>query len=165
MSKNRRFSVSQEKSVNRLQKHVHGRLEHIKPRRVKIDGFKYGDETNTGPYAWQVTSPIKAVYQRKIAGYWKEAELFDIVYCVLILVLIDRESFDEDILIEIYRLLHGTAGRMHVLMEYNKALRATIQAIANVSYRGPQGRLVSVLISLNDTYRDIHVFLLFCSKT
>ena len=125
---------------------------------MKIDGFKYGDETNTGPYAWQVTSPIKAVYQRKIAGYWKEAELFDIVYCVLILVLIDRESFDEDILIEIYRLLHGTAGRMHVLMEYNKALRATIQAIANVSYRGPQCRLVSVLISLNDAYRDIHVF-------
>ena len=32
----------------------------------------------------------RANYQRKIAGYWKEAELFEIVYCVLILVLMDR---------------------------------------------------------------------------
>ena len=59
MSQNRRFSTSQEKNVNKVQKHVHNRLEHIKPRKVKIDGFRLGDEIHTGPYAWQITTPIK----------------------------------------------------------------------------------------------------------
>ena len=39
-------------------------------------------------------------------------------------------------ILELYRLLHGTGGRLHVLMEHNKALRATIQAVSNVSIHG-----------------------------
>ena len=47
-------------------------------------------------------------------------------------ICIFRDSFEEDIVVELYRLLHGTAGRLHILMDYNKALRSTIQAVSNV---------------------------------
>jgi len=56
---NRRFSANQQQDVNNVQQHVHNRLNHVNPRRVKIDGFRFGDEKSTGPFAWQITTPIK----------------------------------------------------------------------------------------------------------
>lgn len=58
-SVNRRFSNAQEHNVNQVKQHVHDRLEHVRPRKVKIDGFRFGDERSTGPFAWQITTPIK----------------------------------------------------------------------------------------------------------
>lgn len=130
-SMNKRFSVAQEHDATQVQQHVHNRLQHVNPRRVKIDGFRFGDERSTGPFSWQITTPIKSYYQKRISSYWRDVELFDIIYCVLILVLMDRESFDDEVLIECYRLLHSTSGKVHLLMEYNKGLRAAIQAVAN----------------------------------
>ncbi|XP_052234389.1 uncharacterized protein LOC127846943 isoform X4 [Dreissena polymorpha] len=132
-SMNQRFSANQARDVNNVQKHVHDRLDHVNPRRVMIDGFRFGDEKSTGPFAWQITTPMKANYQRKIAGYWREVELFDIVYSVIILVLMNREAYGDDILVEAWRMLHATSGSLYLLMEYNKSLRAVIQAIATTS--------------------------------
>lgn len=58
-SVNRRFSNAQAHDVNQIKQHVHDRLQHVKPRKVKIDGFRFGDERSTGPFAWQITTPIK----------------------------------------------------------------------------------------------------------
>jgi hypothetical protein len=65
-SMNRRFSVSQQRDAHQVQQHVHNRLEHVKPRKVKIDGFRFGDEKSTGPFAWQITTPVKYV----LNGYY-----------------------------------------------------------------------------------------------
>ncbi|WAR03612.1 hypothetical protein MAR_010170 [Mya arenaria] len=132
-SMNHPFSSTQQQDVNNVQQHVHNRLDHMNPRRVKIDGFRFGDEKSSGPFSWQITTPIKSNYQRKISGYWREVELFEIAYSVIMLVLMDREAFGDDILVEVWRLLHGTSGGLHLLMEYNKGLRAIIQAVANTS--------------------------------
>ncbi|XP_053375797.1 uncharacterized protein LOC123534926 isoform X2 [Mercenaria mercenaria] len=132
-SMNRRFSVSQQQDAHQVQQHVHRRLEHVKPRKVKIDGFRFGDEKSTGPFAWQITTPIKSNYQKKIASYWRDVELFEILYCIIILVIMDRESYDDEILVEAYRLYHSTSGHLHHLMEHNKGLRAVIQAVANTA--------------------------------
>ncbi|XP_060578920.1 uncharacterized protein LOC132735904 isoform X2 [Ruditapes philippinarum] len=130
-SMNRRFSVSQQRDAHQVQQHVHNRLEHVKPRKVKIDGFRFGDEKSTGPFAWQITTPVKSNYQKKIANYWRDVELFEILYCIIILVLMDREAYDDEILVEAYRLHHSTSGQLYQLLEYNKSLRAVIQAVAN----------------------------------
>lgn len=60
-SVNQRFSANQARDVNNVQKHVHDRLDHVNPRRVMIDGFRFGDEKSTGPFAWQITTPMKWV--------------------------------------------------------------------------------------------------------
>lgn len=132
-STNFRLSTTQEHNVNNVQQHVHDRLKHVKPRRVRIDGFRFGDKNSTGPFAWQITTPIKANYQRKIAGHWQNVELFEIIYSIIILVLMDRNAFDDDILVECYRLLHATAGSVHSLMEQNKGLRSILQVLSNTA--------------------------------
>jgi hypothetical protein len=48
-------------------------------------------------------------------------------------LLYDREAYDDEILVEAYRLHHSTSGQLYQLLEYNKSLRAVIQAVANVS--------------------------------
>lgn len=58
-SVNRRFSVSQQHDADQVRQHVHQRLGYVKPRKVKIDGFRFGDERSTGPFAWQITTPVK----------------------------------------------------------------------------------------------------------
>ena len=60
-SRNRRFSTSQGQDLTRIQQHVYDRMEHIKPQKVRIDGFRIGDESSYGPFAWQITTPIKLV--------------------------------------------------------------------------------------------------------
>ena len=42
-----------------IHRHVHQRLQHHRPRRAKIDGFRFGEDPGSGPFAWQITSPIK----------------------------------------------------------------------------------------------------------
>ncbi|KAL3858247.1 hypothetical protein ACJMK2_012844, partial [Sinanodonta woodiana] len=129
-SRNQPLTDLQEEELSSVQRHVHTRLEKIKPRKVRIDGFRFGDDEHSGPYAWQITSPIKSNLQRKIASYRTEVELFDIVQCMITLALLDRHAFDKKLFVEFYRLLHSTAGRVHLLAEQNKGLRAIIQAVA-----------------------------------
>nr|KAG5697154.1 hypothetical protein BaRGS_015289 [Batillaria attramentaria] len=42
-----------------VHRHVHARLELLKPTKIRIDGFRIGEDTGFGPFAWQITSPIK----------------------------------------------------------------------------------------------------------
>lgn len=58
-TRNRKFSTSQGNDLTKIQQHVYDRMEHIKPQKVRIDGFRIGDETTYGPFAWQITTPIK----------------------------------------------------------------------------------------------------------
>jgi hypothetical protein len=64
LTRNRKFSTAQGQDLTRIQQHVYDRMEHIKPQKVRIDGFRIGDETTYGPFAWQITTPIKyIIYQ------------------------------------------------------------------------------------------------------
>ncbi|KAL5017361.1 hypothetical protein ScPMuIL_006950 [Solemya velum] len=113
-----------------LEYHVHNPLHHIKPKKVRIDGFRVGVEEKSGPYSWQITTPIKGFYEIKMAGYHPQAELLDIIYAAIIINFLDSEAFESEFLIEIFHILHGAAGRLYLLMEQNKGLRAIIQAFS-----------------------------------
>ncbi|XP_048252459.1 uncharacterized protein LOC124151887 [Haliotis rufescens] len=110
--------------------HVHGRLEHFRPRKIRIDGFRLGEDPGFGPFAWQIVTPFKAQLQKNISRYHPHGELFDSLYNIIILVLTDRISYDKDLLPEVYCILHGTPGRLHQLMEHNKAVRGLIRGFA-----------------------------------
>lgn len=43
-----------------------------------------------------------------------------------------RSFFDVSLMHELYRLCHGTAGRLHMLTEQNKALRGLIRGLIEV---------------------------------
>lgn len=58
-SRNRKFSSAQGQDLTRIKQHVYDRMDHIKPQKVRIDGFRIGDESSYGPFAWQITTPIK----------------------------------------------------------------------------------------------------------
>lgn len=42
-----------------IHRHVHARIEQMKPTKIRIDGFRIGEDAGFGPFAWQITSPIK----------------------------------------------------------------------------------------------------------
>ncbi|ESO97729.1 hypothetical protein LOTGIDRAFT_152822 [Lottia gigantea] len=131
-SSTRRLSTSsQGANVSGLQNHVYQQLERYKPQKIRIDGFKLGGDTGSGPFAWQIVSPLKSHYQRNIAKNSPTNDLFTTVYNVLLLVLMERSSYSPTLLIEIYRLLHGTPGRLNLLMEQNISIRALLRGFAN----------------------------------
>jgi hypothetical protein len=54
-----RPSMLYEDDRTMVHRHVHARLELLKPHRIRIDGFRLGEDSGFGPFAWQITSPIK----------------------------------------------------------------------------------------------------------
>lgn len=46
-----------------------------------------------------------------------------------------RASFGLDLLLEAYKVLHGTAGQLNALMEQNKAVQSMVKAFVNVRMR------------------------------
>lgn len=58
-SRNRQPTSAQDQGIRDVKRHVYNRGSHVMPRKVRIDGFRIGDENSYGPYAWQITTPIK----------------------------------------------------------------------------------------------------------
>ncbi|XP_021373136.1 uncharacterized protein LOC110463111 isoform X2 [Mizuhopecten yessoensis] len=150
---NRPFTGNQEQDVRTVRRHIHDRLSQLNPQKIRIDGFKLGDETTYGPFAWQITAPLKSYLQQKLAGHHMHAELFDSCYCVIILLLLERDSFERGLEVEIFRLLHGTAGRIYYLMEQNKSLRFFLKGFGST-------KETSVLKEQMAKYREAVVHLL-----
>ncbi|XP_052797406.1 uncharacterized protein LOC128229669 [Mya arenaria] len=100
--------------------------------KVLIDGFQQVDKHSSGPFDWRFTTPLRGSYQVKIARAVRDVELFDVLYNIIILTLMDRDFVEgsEGVLVEVWRLLHGTYGAFYTLMEHNKALRALITGVA-----------------------------------
>ncbi|XP_041348903.1 uncharacterized protein LOC121368301 [Gigantopelta aegis] len=128
--RNRRNSTL-ESDRHSIHIHVHGRLEHFRPRKIRIDGFKLGNDPGYGPFAWQIVTPFKNHLQREMAAHHPQVDLFDIIYNAILLVLTDRILHQKEILHEIYRVLHSTVGRLHQLTEHNKAIRALMRGFAD----------------------------------
>ncbi|KAH9515088.1 hypothetical protein Btru_019168 [Bulinus truncatus] len=128
---NRKLLTMVEDDYHYIHRHVHQRLQHEKPRRALIDGFRLGDDPGSGAFAWQITSPIKSNLQKRIVNFDVWAQLFDIAYHLILLVLMERKTTDMSLLIELYKLCNGTAGRLHMLGEKNKAVRALIRGFMN----------------------------------
>uniref|UniRef100_A0A2C9KZE9 Uncharacterized protein n=1 Tax=Biomphalaria glabrata TaxID=6526 RepID=A0A2C9KZE9_BIOGL len=124
---NRKMSAMIEDDFHYIHRHVHQRLQHEKPRKALIDGFRLGDDPGSGAFAWQITSPIKSNLQKRIVTFDPWAQLFDIAYHLILLILMERKTTDTALLIELYKLCNGTAGRLHMLGEKNKAVRALIR--------------------------------------
>ncbi|GFO22599.1 hypothetical protein PoB_004910400 [Plakobranchus ocellatus] len=128
----RRSSAVVEDDYHYIHRYVHQRLQHHRPRRARIDGFRLGgDDPGSGPFAWQVTTPFKAHLQHRVVSFHPWAQLFDIVYHMIILVLMERKTTDTPLLIELYRLCHSTAGKLHMVGERNKAVQALIRGYLN----------------------------------
>ncbi|CAL1528765.1 unnamed protein product [Lymnaea stagnalis] len=127
----RKFSAVVEDDYHYIHRHVHQRLQHQKPRRALIDGFRMADDPGSGAFAWQITSPIKSNLQKRIVCFDAWVQLFDIVYHLILLILMERKKTDTPLLIELYKLCHGTAGKLHMLGEKNKAVRALIRGFMN----------------------------------
>ncbi|XP_063416904.1 uncharacterized protein LOC134699224 [Mytilus trossulus] len=153
-SRNRKFSSAQGQDLTRIKQHVYDRMDHIKPQKVRIDGFRIGDESSYGPFAWQITTPIKAYLQKKMASHQMHAELFEAVLCGILLWLLDRESFNKDLTVELYKLTHSTAGSLYLIMEQNKTLRYILKAFVNRQETGPMREYLAL-------YREsfVHLFL------
>lgn len=132
-SKNRQPTSAQDQGIRNIKRHMYDRTTHIMPRKVRIDGFRIGDENSYGPYAWQITTPIKSHFQKRIAGHHMHAELCDAVYCAIILLLLDRDSYAQELPFELFRLLHSTVGLLYLLMEQNKSVRYMVKGFSNTS--------------------------------
>nr|XP_022340995.1 uncharacterized protein LOC111135328 isoform X2 [Crassostrea virginica] len=132
-SRNRQPTSAQDQGIRNVKRHVYDRGSHIMPRKVRIDGFRIGDENSYGPYAWQITTPIKSHFQKRIAGHHMHAELCDAVYCTIILLLLDRDSYAQELPFELYRLLHSTVGLLYLTMEQNKSVRYMVKGFASTS--------------------------------
>ncbi|CAH1232405.1 Hypp453 [Branchiostoma lanceolatum] len=89
------------------------------------EGF-VGSSGKYGPDSWQVKSPIREHIQRKIASMHPEAEVFDVAYNAILLILMDRNAYQPTALIQIYRLLRSTAARLSSIMEHNNMLRSLV---------------------------------------
>ncbi|RUS74642.1 hypothetical protein EGW08_017596, partial [Elysia chlorotica] len=50
---------------------------------------------------------------------------------MIILLLMERKTTDTPLLIELYRLCHSTAGKLHMVGERNKSVRALIRGFLN----------------------------------
>lgn len=61
------MSAMIEDDFHYIHRHVHQRLQHEKPRKALIDGFRLGDDPGSGAFAWQITSPIK--YRKFFSNY------------------------------------------------------------------------------------------------
>ncbi|CAG5123721.1 unnamed protein product, partial [Candidula unifasciata] len=127
----RKSSSVPEEDYLYIHRHVHQRLQKHNPRKARIDGFQLSDDPGSGPFAWQITGPIRSNLQKRIVGFHPWAQLFDIVYHMILLVLMERKTSDTPLLIELYKLCHSTAGRLHMLGERNKAVRALIRGFMN----------------------------------
>ncbi|XP_061197779.1 uncharacterized protein LOC133205901 isoform X2 [Saccostrea echinata] len=132
-SRNRLPTRAQDQDIRTIKRHVYDRTTHIMPRKVRIDGFRIGDENSYGPYAWQITTPIKSHFQKREAGHHMHAELCDAIYCTIILLLLDRDSYAQELPFELYRLLHSTVGQMYLLMEQNKSVRYMVKGFSNTN--------------------------------
>ncbi|XP_059149138.1 uncharacterized protein LOC131936245 isoform X2 [Physella acuta] len=129
----RQYSAVAEDDYHYIHRHVHQRLQQHKPRKAQIDGFRLRDDPGSGAFSWQITSPIKSNLQKRIVAFDPWAQLFDIVYHLILLILMERKTTDMPLLIELYKLCHGTAGKLHMLGEKNKAVRALIRGFMNRS--------------------------------
>ena len=55
----RRPSMLYDDDRTLVHRYVHARMELLKPTKIRIDGFRIGEDSGFGPFAWQITSPIK----------------------------------------------------------------------------------------------------------
>ncbi|KAI8507211.1 hypothetical protein Bbelb_145910 [Branchiostoma belcheri] len=109
--------------------------------------------------------------QRKIASMHPEAEVFDVAYNSILLILMDRNAYQESALIQIYRLLRSTAARLSSIMEHNNVIRSLVAKYEGVlqshfvqgEFKKYKDALLSLLDSsllerssdLNSAYIDI----------
>jgi len=56
---------------------------------VAIDGFKMTDQSS-GPFDWKYTTPLRDKYQHRIAQCHLETELFEVLYSIIVLAVMDR---------------------------------------------------------------------------
>ncbi|XP_052234437.1 uncharacterized protein LOC127846992 isoform X4 [Dreissena polymorpha] len=99
--------------------------------KMKIDGFLIPPSDDSVIFSWRITSPIRSYFQQQVAAAFTEVALYKVLYNLIILTLLDRNSLkhSEDVLVEVWRIFHGTYGHLNVLMQRNKALRAAIEAV------------------------------------
>ena len=73
-----------------VHRHVLTHIEQLKPTKIRIDGFHVSGDIGFGPFAWQITSPIKLEF-----------------YCIVIMKYANAGDFckNNDCLINIHMLL------------------------------------------------------------
>ncbi|XP_021373182.1 uncharacterized protein LOC110463139 [Mizuhopecten yessoensis] len=141
--------VLEDLEIDSAREHVFDRFDPIKPRRVKIDGFGGMRETQDSPYASNIITPLRSMLEMRAATESvKIATTLDACYTsILLLLLKNRNDNDKKLEMEIYRLMHGTAGRVYDLMEQNKSVRYIIKGFSNT-------KEVGVIREHLVTYRD-----------
>ncbi|XP_033747832.1 uncharacterized protein LOC117332879 [Pecten maximus] len=141
--------VLEDLEVNTAREHAFDRFDPVKPRRVKIDGFSGTREIQDSPYASHIITPLRSMLEMRAATESvKKAKTLDACYTsILLLLLKNRNAIDKKLEMEIYRFMHGTAGRVYDLMEQNKSVRYIIKGFANT-------KEVGVIREHLTTYRD-----------
>ncbi|KAK2148606.1 hypothetical protein LSH36_489g01012 [Paralvinella palmiformis] len=117
--------------------------------KVRLDGFVLGDRSGYTPEAREITAPIMSSWQRMIARLDPQTELFDIIHNLVLLIQMDRNAYDDRLMIEIYRILHGTAARVHTLMQLNQTIRKIIYKIQELN----QEKVSELVINLFMQYK------------
>ena len=56
-----------------------------------------------------------------------------LIFLSCMYVLLFRDAYKDEVLIEIYKLLHSTAGRLSMVVQQGLALSKIIQTLADVS--------------------------------
>ncbi|XP_077995877.1 uncharacterized protein LOC144449240 [Glandiceps talaboti] len=103
-----------------------GPQQNAQRKKVLTDGFKIKDNAYL-PEGWKATSPIRESFQRRIARMHPEADIFKTAHLMLLLFLMDKNSFGEEFAIELYKLLHSTAARLNNSMQLNTVLQELIR--------------------------------------
>ena len=56
-----------------------------------------------------------------------------LIFLSCMYVLLFRDAYKDEVLVEIYKLLHSTAGRLSMVVQQGLALSKIIQTLADVS--------------------------------
>ncbi|CAH1791577.1 unnamed protein product [Owenia fusiformis] len=90
-----------------------------RPSLVETDGFKLQPTQDiTGPYAWQITLPLKSHWQDKLASLDIEVDLIDAAHMLLLQILMEKDGHEAELFQELAILVQTQAFKLHSLAKH-----------------------------------------------
>ncbi|XP_070573292.1 uncharacterized protein [Ptychodera flava] len=105
---------------------VSGPQQSLQRKKVLTDGFKVKESAYV-PEGWKATAPIRESFQRRVARMHPEADLFKVAHLLLLLFLMDKDTYGAEFAVEMYKLLHSRAAKLDRCIQHNVVLQELIR--------------------------------------
>ncbi|XP_064612868.1 uncharacterized protein LOC135476689 [Liolophura sinensis] len=100
-----------------------------KSKTVQLDGFRFEGMGAEGPYASQITGPIRSLWQEKMSRLIPELDLFECLHLIILQAVMDGSSPEAPLFSELSRACVSTAARFHALIEELRVMSATMGSL------------------------------------